>query len=157
MSFLRKHFRVLLIAASCAGLGAGASAIASAGASTTHAKSARADRAGTMGKRGRARGALRLAARSVRGDLVVPTRSGFANVSFDRGFVRSVSGQQLTLAEGTRKATYKTISVTIPSSAVVRDNGQKASLGAVKPGQRAIVVWAPKRMFVIARDPHKAS
>jgi hypothetical protein len=157
MSFLRKHSRVLLIAASCAALGAGASAVASAGASTTHAKSARAGRAGGIGTRGRRRGALRLAARSVHGDLVVATRTGFANVTFDRGIVRSVSGQQLTLAEGTKKATYKTISLTIPSSAVVRESGQKASLGDVKPGQRAIVVRAPKRTFVIVHDPHKSS
>jgi hypothetical protein len=161
MSFLRNHLRVVLIAASAAALGAGASAIASAGASSSApAKSAHArihaKRGAGLGKRGR-RGALRLAARSVHGDLVVPTRTGFANVSFDRGTVRSLSGQQLTLAEGTRKATYKTLSLTIPGGAVVRVNGKKASLGGVKPDQRVIVIRAPKRTLVIARDPRKSS
>lgn len=160
MSFLRNHLRVVLIAASAAALGAGASAIASAGASSAPGKSAhtriQAKRGAGLGKRGR-RGALRLAARSVHGDLVVPTRTGFAKVTFDRGTVRSLSGQQLTLAEGTRKATYKTLSLTIPGGAVVRVNGKKASLSEVKPAQRVIVIRAPKRTLVIAHDPRKSS
>jgi hypothetical protein len=157
MSLLRKHSRVLLIAAICASLGAGASAIATAGASNSPANSARVQGAGVAGKHGLRRSALRLLARSVHGTLVVPTRTGFANVTFDRGSVVSVSGQQVTMAEGTKKLTYKTITLTIPETAVVRDNGKKTALGDVKPGQRVIVVQAPKRTFVIVHDPHKSS
>ncbi len=36
MSFIHKHARLLLVAASCVALGAGASAIATAGAATNH-------------------------------------------------------------------------------------------------------------------------
>lgn len=157
MSFLRKHSRVLLIAAICAALGAGASAIATAGASNGPAKSAWVQGAGAAGKRGLRRGALRLLARSVQGNLVVPTRTGFAKVTFDRGTVRSLSGQQLTLAEGTRTAIYKTLSLTIPGGAVVRVNGKKVSLGEVKPDQRVIIIRAPSRTLVIAHDPRKSS
>jgi hypothetical protein len=153
MSFLRNHSRVLLIAAICAVLGAGASAIATAGASSG---SAPVKGAGALGKRGLRRGALRMLARSVHGTLVVPTRTGFANVTFDRGSVLSVSGQQVTIAEGTKKATYKTITLTIPEAAVVRDNGKKTALRNVKPAQRVIVVQAPKRTFVIVHDSHKS-
>jgi hypothetical protein len=157
VSFLRKHSRVLLIAAICAALGAGASAIASAGASSGSANSAPAKGAGALGKRGLRRSALRMLARSVHGTLVVPTRTGFASVTFDRGSVLSVSGQQVTMAEGTKKATYKTITLTIPEAAVVRDNGKKTALRDVRPGERVIVVQAPKRTFVLVHDPHKSS
>ena len=90
---------------------------------------------------------------AVHGQVVVATPRGFQTITFDRGFVQSVNGQQLTLKEGTKKATYKTVTLTIPGTARVRDNGHLASLGDVKPGQRAIVVQAPLRTIVIARTP----
>jgi hypothetical protein len=147
MKFLRKHARLIAVAATCAAAGAGIGAIANAGASAT-AKSAPARTALAGGRR---LGGRRLLLRSVHGDLIVRTRAGFASVTFDRGFAQSVSGQQLTLAEGTRGATYRTVTLTIPSSAVVRDNGQRASLSDVKAGQHVIVLQGPKRTFVIAR------
>jgi hypothetical protein len=149
MKFLRRHARLISVAAACAALGAGVSAIATAGASTTgNSAPGKAALAG-----GRRLGGRRLLLRAVHGDLVVRTRSGFTNVTFDRGFVQSVAGQQLTLREGTKRATYKTVTVTLPTSAVVRDNGQGASLSAVKDGQHVIVLQAPMRTFVIARTP----
>jgi hypothetical protein len=86
----------------------------------------------------------------------VRTADGFATVTFERGKVDSVSGQQLTITEGTRKATYKTVTVTVPADAVVRDNRQKATLSDVKPGQRVLVLAGPKRTYVIARTPKAA-
>ncbi len=149
MKFLRRHGRLIGIAAACAALGAGVSAIANAGASTTgNSASAKAAVAG-----GRRLGSHRLLLRAVQGDLVVRTRSGFANVTFDRGFVQSVAGQSLTLTEGTKRATYKTVTVKIQPGAVVRDNGQRSSLSDVKDGQHVIVLQAPMRTFVIARTP----
>ena len=153
MSFIRKHSRVLLVAISCAVLGAGASAIAAAGASSAgHAGALKSKSAGRARAR-RAGGLRRLALRSVHGDLVVKTKTGFGTVTFDRGKVDSVSGQQLTMTEGTRKASYKTVTVTIPGGAVVRDNRKPAALSDVKAGQRVLVVQAPQRTFVIARTP----
>ena len=80
-------------------------------------------------------------------------QGGFPTVTFERGKVDSVNGQQLTITEGTAKASYKTVTLTIPASAPVRDDRQTASLSSVKAGQRVLVVTAPRRTFVIARTP----
>ena len=89
---------------------------------------------------------------AVHGDLVVPTKTGFAKATLDRGFVQSVSGTQLTLREGTKTSTYKTVTLTIPAGARVRDNRQAATLSDLKPGQRALVLQGPKRTLVVAHD-----
>lgn len=149
MTFLRKHFKLLTVGAVCAAAGAGASAIATAGAAgtttstnsaTTHSATARPARRA-------------LVRRAVQGSLVVATKSGFVTVTFDRGFVQSVSGQQLTIREGTKKATYKTVTLSIPAGAKVRDNGRAASLSQLTQGQRVGVVQGPKRTVVVARTP----
>ncbi len=142
MSLIRRNLKLIAVAATCAGIGAGVSAIASAGAATTsQPKSARP----ALGL-----GAVR---RAVSGDLVVATKTGFATVTFERGMVKSVSGQELTLAQGTRARTYKTVTLTIPANAKVRDNGKSTTLANVAVGQRAIVVRGPKLTHVIAHTP----
>jgi hypothetical protein len=146
MAFLRRHLKPIVLATSCAAIGAGASVIATAGAAGTGSQAAR-----TQSKHARL-GVRRALGRAVHGDLVLATRTGFANATFDRGFVLSVNGQQLTLREGTRRATYKTLTLTIPASARVRDNGRRAKLGQLKQGQRALVLHGPKQAVVIARD-----
>jgi hypothetical protein len=152
MSSLRKHSRLLLVAVTCVVLGVGISAIASAGASTGgSAKSAH-----SSAKALRGRGLRRYAARAVEGSVVVETKAGFKTITFERGKVDSVSGQQLTLTEGTRKAAYKTVTLTIPANAVVRDDRQKSSLADVQAGQRVLVLAGPKRTLVIARTPKTA-
>lgn len=150
MSSIRKHARLLTVGTCCAAAGVAGGAIASAGASTpAHGNAAHGNAV-----RAHVRGPLRrFAARAVHGDVVVHTRSGFVTVTFDRGTVDTVNGRQLTIAEGTARATYKTVTLTIPASARVRDDRQPATLAQVKPGQRVIVVAAPKRMIVIARSP----
>ena len=79
------------------------------------------------------------------------TRKGFVTVSFDRGFVESVKGAALTLREGTKKATYKTVTLTIPSGAQVRNNGRRSSLSALTPGEHVGVLQGPVRTLVVAR------
>jgi hypothetical protein len=150
MSSIRTHARPLTLAISCLAIGAGASAIASAGAATSATSHAAKPRV--------ARGwsARRLAAQSVHGDLLIATEKGLVTVTFDRGIVKSVSGQQLTLTEGAKTATPKTVVLTIPSNARVRDNGKKATLSELTSDQRVLVVQAPKRTFVVARTPRKA-
>jgi hypothetical protein len=92
-------------------------------------------------------------ARVVHGDAVVPAQNGqFVNVTFDRGVVQSVQGNTLTLKEGTNNATYKTVTLTIPADAKIRDNKQPAQLSDVKPGQRAAVLLGPGHDRVIARN-----
>ena len=147
MSYIRTHGRLLVIAVCCVALGAGVSAIATAGAATGSSGNGSSAHPRVAARRGALR---RFAARAVHGTVIVRTRSGFGTVTFDRGTVDSVSGQQLTLTEGTPKANYKTVTLTIPSTARVRDNRQKATLSDVKAGQRVIVVQAPKQTFVIA-------
>ena len=148
MASIRKHSRLLVVAVCCVALGAGVSAIASAGAATGGAA-----KGSAATKRARSGGVKRFAARAVSGDVVVRTKTGFATVSFERGTVDSVSGQQLTINEGTAKASYKTVTLTIPVDARVRDDRQKATLSDVKAGQRVLVLTAPKQTFVIARTP----
>jgi hypothetical protein len=147
MSFIRRNARLLVVAVCCVALGAGVSAIATAGARTGSQAPAR---------HARVRALRRLRLRAVHGTVVVHTRQGFVSVTFERGRVDSVSGQQLTLTEGTRTASYQTVTQTIPAGATVRDDGQSASLSDLKTGQRVIVVQAPKRTFVIAHTPSGA-
>jgi hypothetical protein len=150
MSFVRRHFKILAVAGSCAVLGAAASAIASAGAATTNSNASATAHAARVAH---TRVALRRTLKgTVHGNLVVKTSSGFQNVTFDRGFVQTVSGQQLTIREGTKNATYKTVALTIPSNATVRDNHATATLGDVHAGQHVLVVQGPNRTLVIARD-----
>jgi hypothetical protein len=144
MSFVKRHARLLAVAIACLGAGAGASAIASAGASTPATPTTV-----TAAHRGM-RAPLRHA---VQGELVVHTRDGFVTVRFDRGFVHSVSSDTLTLREGTKNATYKTVTLTIPSSARVRNDGARSSLASLKPGEHVAVVRGPVRTLVVARTP----
>ena len=156
MTYLRKHLKLVTVAAACVAIGAAGSAIATAGAASTARRARlRQQRANsTSAKTARVRGAgvRALERRTVQANVVVATKSGFATVTVDRGFVQSVSGQQLTIREGTKKATYKTVTLTIPSNAKVRDNRQASTLSALTAGQRVAVVQAPQRTWVIARS-----
>ena len=146
MSFLRQNSKLVVVAVSCLALGAGAGAIASAGAATSaSARTARAHGDGLLGVRGR-----RWLGRAVQGNAVVWTRQGYKTIGFERGRVAAVNGRQLTIAEGTQRSTYKTVLLTIPTNAVVRDNGQRSSLSHVSAGQRVIVIQGPRRTLVIA-------
>ncbi len=150
MSFLRRHLKLVTIGAACAVAGAGASAIATAGAAGTTTASQPTTNASSA-RHFALRGAL--ARRTVQGSFVVATKTGFVTVTVNRGFVDSVNGNQLTIREGTKKATYKTVTLTIPSSAKVRDNGRAASLSQLTQGQRVGVLQGPKRTLVVARTP----
>jgi hypothetical protein len=147
MTFMTKHIRVLALAASCTALGAGVSVITNAGAASTNSSAQNG-----QAKHAKRAGLRRALGRAVHGDLVIPTKTGFAKATLDRGFVQSVSGPQLTLREGTKTSTYKTVTLTIPAGASVRDNRQAATLSDLKPGQRALVLQGPKRTLVVAHD-----
>ncbi len=153
MKHIRRHSKVIALCACCAVIGAAASAVATAGAATGSASSSQssgvAERAGRVWKA--------VARRSVHGDLVVLTRSGFATVTFDRGFVKSVNGQEITIADGTKNATYKTVTLTIPVTAKVRENGRLVSLSELRSGQHVVVLQGPRRTIVIARDQSSSS
>jgi hypothetical protein len=149
MKLRRSHLRLVALAASCIALGAGISAIATAGATTSKA-AGKAGSARAFGLKGKVAKILK---RTAEGQLVVQTKTGWATVTFERGTVVSVSGQQLTLNEGTKTATYKTVTLTIPANARVRVNHQLATLSQLTAGQRATVLTLPKRTLVIAHTP----
>jgi len=109
--------------------------------------------AGSSASPGHARAGARLG-RVVHADAVVATAGGtrFAHVTIDRGVVKSVAGDQLTIDEGTAKATYRTVTLTIPSGAIVRNNGSPATLSSVQPGERVGVRQGPRRTRVVAFD-----
>src|SRR5438132_429718 len=126
-----KMGRVAVVAGTCAALGAGAT-IAGNAASAPSAGPKAKQAAGPGAGKGR-RGPLRTLRRAVHADAVVPTKDGkFVTVTLDRGFVQSLQGDQLTLKEGTRKATYKTVTLTIPSNAVVRYDRHPAKPSDIK-------------------------
>ena len=81
----------------------------------------------------------------------MPNQSGgFETVTMDRGSFSSLSGDQLTITEGTKSATYKTVTLTIPSRATVRRNEAQAKLSDLKAGDEVNVIQSPKSTVVIA-------
>ena len=138
--------------AACAALGAVGAYVGDA-ASSPSTSSAAAAKAKQAGPNGRGRGPFRQLRRAVHADLVVPTKDGkFVNLTVDRGIVQKVEGSSLTLREGTKNATYKTITIDLPSNAVVRVKRKPGKLSDVKAGQHAMVVRGPQRTAVIVRD-----
>jgi hypothetical protein len=89
----------------------------------------------------------------VHSDTVVPNKSGgFDTITMDRGSFSSLSGDQLTITEGTKTATYKTAALTIAPSATIRRNDEQAKLADLKAGDEVTVLQSPKATAVIARD-----
>ena len=89
--------------------------------------------------------------RAVHAEAVVPVNGRFVTVTLDRGFVVKVDGSDLTIREGTRNLTYKTVTLTIPPSARVRNDGRRARLSDLQAGEHVLVVQGPRRTFVRAR------
>ena len=148
----RKIAKVGGVVGACAALGAAGAYVGDA-ASAPSTSSAATPKAKPAGPNGQRRGQFRKLRRAVHADLVVPTKDGkFANVTVDRGFVEKVDGNSLTLREGTKTATYKTITLVIPSNAVVRIKRKAGKLSDIKAGQHAMVVKGPQRTLVIVRD-----
>jgi hypothetical protein len=89
----------------------------------------------------------------VHSDAVVPNeKGGFDTVTMDRGKFSSLSADQLTITEGTKSATYKTVTLTIPSNATVRRNDEKAELSDLKAGDEVLVAQGPSGTVVAAHD-----
>jgi hypothetical protein len=146
----RKFARVGGVLAASAALGAvGAYVGDAASPSSSPAAAAKAGKAGPHGARRGPGGALR---RAVHAEAVVATKNGqFATVTLDRGIVERVDGNSLTLREGTKTATYKTVTLDVPSGAVVRIKRKPGKLSDIQAGQRAAVVKGPQRTLVRVR------
>ncbi|MHB1809937.1 MAG: hypothetical protein ACYCU0_11685 [Solirubrobacteraceae bacterium] len=137
---IRSKFMIALSAALAGGaVGVGGAFLGNASASSSTNRA----HLSAHGARGMPTRAMR---RAVHVTAVLPGKNGtFTQVSYDRGVVQSVNGSQLVLHEGTAKATYRTVTLTIPSNAVVRDDRKPATLTEVKPGQVAFVFQGPKQ------------
>ena len=104
--------------------------------------------------RGPAGGPGPLGGPPVHSEMVVPNKAGdgFITVTGDDGKVKSVSGSQLTITEGTEKATYKTVTLDIPSDATVVRDGNKAQLSDLQADDQVHVSQSPDGSFVFATD-----
>ena len=140
---------ICALAGATAGI-AGSSASSSKPTQTAVASAAIADGPGVRLKFGPLADA---AGPPVHSDTVVPNeKGGFDTVTMDRGSFSSLSGNQLTITEGTKTATYKTVTLTIPSGATVRRNGEAAKLSDLKSGDTVMVMQSPKATVVAAND-----
>jgi hypothetical protein len=140
------RFRVGALAAGCAAVGAIAGIAGSAAAPSTTKQP---DRPGPMWRMHGPGGGP-----PVHAEAVVPKRSGggFETVTEDNGKLKSRSGNDITITEGTRTETYKDATVTIPSGATIVRNGAKASLGDLGDGDFVHVASSPEGTFVLAAD-----
>jgi hypothetical protein len=86
--------------------------------------------------------------------MVVPNKAGddFITVTQDNGKVESVSGDQLTISEGTPKATYKTVTIDVPGDAKILRNGKKAALSDLQAGDQVHASVSPEGSFVFASN-----
>jgi hypothetical protein len=91
---------------------------------------------------------------AVHATVVVLNRAGngFITETEDKGKVKSVSGDQLTITEGVGNVTYKDVTLTIPSNATVVRNFAKAQLSALKSGDFVHVSQSSDGTFVLASD-----
>jgi hypothetical protein len=72
---------------------------------------------------------------------IVPNRTGdgFDTVTQDAGIVKAVSGDRLTITEGTDKATYATPTLTVVATATVERNFKNAKLADIQVGDHVDV------------------
>ena len=90
----------------------------------------------------------------VHAEMVVPNRKGdgFITVTEDNGKLDSVSGNSLSITEGTEDATYKQVTLDLPDSATVIRNGRKAELSDLQNGDQVHVSQSDQRTMVFALD-----
>ena len=134
--------RTLALAAACTLTGAGGALGVDAITSSAH-----------FGHHGFRTGPGFFLGRAVHAEAVLATRDGFKNLTYDRGTVKSVSGNDLTLTEGKGTVT-KDVTLTIPSDAKVRVPGKTdATLSDVQTGWKAVVVTLGGKTVVFAHPP----
>jgi len=87
---------------------------------------------------------------------VVPDKAGtsFITLTSDRGTVKSVdsAGATLTIEEGTKSATYKTLTLSVPSGTKVMRDGKAASLAEIKAEDHVSVSSSSEGTTVFAMD-----
>lgn len=150
--------RVTGVATVCALVGAGAGIAGSTAASSSSSKKSAQTRAAQhrlAGPRGFGPGLGFFGhGPAVHEESVVLDKTGkkFITQTEDRGTVKSVSGQDLTITEGTKDVTYKDVTLTIADDATVVRNGKKATLADLKAGDHVGVTVSSAGTFVFAAD-----
>ena len=160
MHQISNRARLLAVGTICAAAGAGAGTIAVADASSGHASNptSSGSASASSGKGHHAKGGLRrLLRRSVRSQLTVHTKDGFATVTVNRGTVDSVIGDTLTMTDSTPTASDQKQTITLAAASRVRNDRKPAKLSSLTAGERVIVVQLPKRTVVVARPAPSAS
>jgi hypothetical protein len=82
-------------------------------------------------------------------------KSAYITQTTDEGTVESVEssgGGSITLLEGTKSLPYKTVTVTVPSSATVTLDGKSSTLSALVAGDRVSVSSSSDGTDVMAMD-----
>lgn len=156
MSF---KLRAGLAVAACAAVGAAGGIVGSAAApSKTKAKSSSSARAAADANGG-PRPGLRHGGpggpgHAVHAEEIVLDKAGDAYITQteDQGIVKTVSGNDVTITEGTDTVPYKDVTVTLPSGATIMRNGAKAAAGDLKAGDHIHVEQSADGAFVFAGD-----
>jgi hypothetical protein len=120
---------------------------------TAKTKTARAKRAATRGP-GRGFGHGGPGHGPVHAEEVVLDKAGtaFITETEDSGKVKSTSGSDVTITEGTGTVTYKDVTVTIPDGATIMRNGKTAAVADLKAGDFIHVSRSSDGAFVFAAD-----
>jgi len=144
-----KLIRTGTVALACAAAGAAAGIAGSAAAPSKPA--AGRDRLHHGGRFGMFRGGP---GGRIHSTAVVPNAAGtgFETVTQDGGKVVSLSAEQLKITEGTPSLTYRTVTLTIPSSATIDRNDAKAALAALQAGDQVSVMQSSEGTLVRAED-----
>ncbi|UTI64986.1 hypothetical protein NBH00_01975 [Paraconexibacter antarcticus] len=144
--------RATAIGAVCALAGAGAG-IAGAGAATKSPTRSAGTTNGAMSipRDGGPRGGHDRAVHAVE---TVLNKAGTAYISEteDNGTVKSVSGSDVTITEGTTAVPYQDVTVTIPSGATIQRNGSSATVADLKAGDDIHVSVSDDGTTVFAHD-----
>ncbi len=91
---------------------------------------------------------------AVHEEEVVLNRAGtaFITATEDNGTVDSVSGDRLSVKEGTKSVAYKTVTVTVPDAAKVYRNGAVVKLAELTSGDHVHVSQSSDGTVVLADD-----
>lgn len=153
----RTVIRATAIGAVCALAGAGAgiagsSAATKSGSSSTAAKTSSTAKQRAAGPRGdHGPGGRGHAVHSV-GTVLDKAGTAYITKTEDHGTVKAVSGDELTITEGTTAVPYKDVTVTIPTGASIERNGKTATLADLKAGDDVHVSVSSDGTDVHAHD-----
>lgn len=150
-------------ALACAGAGAGiAGSTAATPSKTTTSKSSSTQSSSAAAKRasGPRRGGPRFGRHGERGgrpvhsEQVVLNKGGdkYIAQTVDNGVVKSTSGTDLVITEGTTAVPYKDVTVSVPSDATIVRNGATTKLSDLKAGDEVFVASSSDGTMVFARD-----